>query len=304
MRVNSSRHSLSGNTGFSRRFVSSVIAVAFVLSGGLLGFVAVRAEGFVVWTGEAGTPDWHTDTNWNPARVPDDGHIVIIRKGSVVECNYDTKAVMLQCEGDLIVSGGILNLANGSVLNGGRLTWAGGTIRGSGKLIVATDAQFVIEMKARQAVLGMAVENRGQVLVLKGDTTVHMNKGYTQTGTGTLIYEIGSDGVSVPLVVGKHETLALGGRLHVSSVDGYLPEEGKAFKLFQYGNDVERSGVFDEVTCSEVNKRFIAQYDFVYPGVVVNVKVVPEDSTAAFWESEINLRAAAGSAKAPFSVGK
>lgn len=202
----------------SRRATVAIVVVAYLLSGGLLGLVAVRAEATVAWTGDAGDGYWHTPGNWNPTRVPNEGDFVSISSGSVVECIYDTNRVTIKCAGTLTVSeGALLRLTGDCALTGGaiggngaieisgtgsKLAWTEGTIGqnlDTGSLIVEAGAEFLIK-KAGKATLNLFVENRGHMSISKGVTEVLMTKGYTRTTRGTLTLEVGSDGADTVIL--------------------------------------------------------------------------------------------------------
>lgn len=120
-----------------------------MLPGGLLEPIPVMAEGVTYnWTGDTKDGYWHTPGNWkvgeDAATVePGNGDTVIIPKLSVVESVYNTNEVILQCEGDLTVSGGTLNTSgastiSGKLVNNGKVTvtgssWDSLTLSGGGE---------------------------------------------------------------------------------------------------------------------------------------------------------------------------
>ncbi len=281
----SNRHKLPGITRLSRRCVAAVVAVVFVLSGGLFGPVAVRAEGdTITWVGPEGGY-WHVADNWSSRQVPGNEDKAVIPANSVVECVYNVAGVTLECEGTLTVSGGAtFGLAGQSEIKGtggtlggngtieisgqgSTLTWSAGssaigTNEDSGRMVVVEGAELLIT-RSGQAALKLLVENSGRLLVSKNAGAI-MQKGYTQTGTGTLSFEIseGEEGKAVfgTMSVKQDTALALAGKLHVNLVDGYMPAGGAVFKVLVYPASVTRSGIFDAITCSEISRSFTAAY--------------------------------------------
>lgn len=132
---------------FLRRFLAAVIAAIFVLSGGLLGPMPVRAEGVktYTWVGPEEGGYWHTPGNWETApgvpatELPGEGDTVVISgPTTVVESVYDTNRVILQCAGNLTVSGGVLNTTSASTISGKLVNNGKVTIEGaSGSLTLS-----------------------------------------------------------------------------------------------------------------------------------------------------------------------
>jgi hypothetical protein len=128
------------------------------------------------WTGAASDGSWHTADNWDFGKVPEDGDYVLIPEDSVVEYAYGETSVMLNCAGNLTVSGGTLKFIGNSFLRDGKLdvdgditisgngyfSWSGGSIEGSGKLIIEEFAKF--STKASSS-LDRFLVNNGSLLI-------------------------------------------------------------------------------------------------------------------------------------------
>jgi hypothetical protein len=113
------------------------------------------------WTGEAGDGLWQTEENWSTGDVPSSSDRACIPEGATVDVTSGAFEVgSIESAGELILSGGTLNLADGAETSDARsltessgklagpavlelsdsLTWSGGNMSGPGATVVGPDA--------------------------------------------------------------------------------------------------------------------------------------------------------------------
>lgn len=178
-------HKFTGTIKFSRLCLVAILALALVLSGGLLGQAPVWAEGEAktyTWTGGV-DGYWHTAGNWEVKDItatqePGEGDTVVIPALSVVESVYDTNRVILQCAGDLTVSSGVLKTTGASTISG--------TLVNNGKVIIEGTS-----------VIASLIHNQGTIdgtgnITLDGSGGTFQWNGGTITGTGALTVKSGT----------------------------------------------------------------------------------------------------------------
>lgn len=109
-----------------------------------LGLVAC-GPGTITWTGGAGTGSWHDAGNWDLHRAPISGDAVLVPDlGGTAAVVYSAGATALQsldCDENLTVSGGVLEVASASAI-AGTLALSGGTIAGTGDLTLSGAFQW------------------------------------------------------------------------------------------------------------------------------------------------------------------
>ena len=119
--------------GRSSRFTSGVASLALV-AGAVTGFGAVGLVALATapaasaptcsatWTGEAGTTDWDTASNWSPAGVPSGADVCITANATVVDSNVSPSQDRLD-----IAQGATLTIGTSTGSNGLNLTVNGPT---------------------------------------------------------------------------------------------------------------------------------------------------------------------------------
>jgi hypothetical protein len=203
--MNANRTRCSGITGLTKRALAAVIAMTFVLSGGLFRPLPVRAQATTwTWTGGAGDGLWETESNWNPVGVPADGDTVNIPVSAKVTCTNASVSVKLQCAGELTVSGGTLNLTATSWLTGGKidgagdiavtgagsqLIWQGGNIQGTGSFTLETGSKLVIQNATTKA-LARPLSSAGEIFLNEGTLNLS-GGGQVETG-GKIALSLGT----------------------------------------------------------------------------------------------------------------
>ena len=154
--------------------------------------------------------------------------------------------------------------------------WRGGTIEGTGTLIISPQGVFpltgggeknlyrklvnngTVNILGGTAKFYEPVENLGQLSISKDCTQVSMYKGYTQTETGTLSFDIGGDNAFKH--IGVAQTLSLAGELHINLVNNYTPAAGQTFKVLTYPAGIPTTS-FTTVTSSKDGITFEPAYN-------------------------------------------
>lgn len=157
------------------------------------------------------------------------------------------------------------------------LGWQGGTIEGTGTLTVGSNGVLplkgggeknlvrdltnngTINILGGTAKFDKPVENLGRISISKDCTSVSMNQGYTQTGAGTLSFDIG--GASDFKHIWVAQTLSPAGELYINLINDYIPAAGTNFQVLRYPEGVVRTTQFSIVDSSEASKDFEPTYN-------------------------------------------
>ena len=119
--------------GRSSRFASGMASLALVAgvvtSFGAVGVIALATAPpasaltcSASWTGDAGTTDWNTATNWSPAAVPTGTNVCITADATVVDSNVSPSVSGLD-----VAQGATLTIGTSGGSNGLDLTVNGPT---------------------------------------------------------------------------------------------------------------------------------------------------------------------------------
>ncbi|NLL51219.1 MAG: hypothetical protein GX248_00765, partial [Peptococcaceae bacterium] len=178
---------------------------------------AVFAASTITWTGSADDGSWYTAGNWDLNQVPVDNDYVLIPESSVVDYTYGETSVMLNCAGNLTVSGGALKLASGNssltngkldgagditITEGGNFLWSGGSIEGLGRLIIENKANLYANASSS---LDRYLVNSGSLLITdslrltggaEGSGNFNIQEGKTLELSGSGDYNLSSSNIS------------------------------------------------------------------------------------------------------------
>jgi hypothetical protein len=112
---------------------------------------------------------------------------------------------------------------------------------------------------------------------------VHFDGNATFDSTSTIFMEIGADGYDKILVTGL---LTLGGALDVDFWQGYTPDGGEVFDLFDWGS---RSGTFSFIDLPSLQHGLFWDTSALYTSGALSVQAIPEPQTYALLIAGLGL---------------
>ncbi len=198
-----------GGVGF---LVVLLVALALVPAG-----ASAEALCTDTFTG-ASEATWQTPANWSTGKVPTSSDVACVGSGKSVKVSSESQvAGVLQGEGDVVISGGsleltntleassirALTLSNGGTLTGaatvrvtGSLEWPNGAMSGSGTTVLASGASGSKETLVEVALKQRTFVNEGTFTMTQG--AIGMQEGAEFKNTGTFVANAGGSLLTSP----------------------------------------------------------------------------------------------------------